>query len=158
MDYQPCNHHLLKALAVTLGFGLWAVVFNILVVIYISNTLKWKDHFQLRVQAPSIMILELVTLSAVATAIAIREVASAWGASIPCYIQDVAFFLSLGAYIVIFPLRSLQIIVIFDPEVRKSYFNLFKRVKIFMLTIIMFSTFAILLMVQSGEVKGCQSM
>jgi len=40
-----------------------------------------------------------------------------WGLVFPCNLQDFIFAQTMTAYVLILPIRSLQLIVIFDPVV-----------------------------------------
>ena len=50
------------AIVITLFFGGFTTCFNFVSIIYILNTLRQRDRFEVRVRMPSVAILEIMQL------------------------------------------------------------------------------------------------
>lgn len=107
---------------------------------------------------PSVMILEIITLQLATAGVCLPMIFEAWGGSFPCYIQDFIYVQTLAAYILILPMRSLQLIIIFDASARKAYYRHFKLVKFSLLGGVVTCFIAFYTATATNTVRGCKKM
>jgi len=112
-------------------FGGWIVAFDTVAIIYLINIYHRRDNFQIRLKLPSLWILEGVVYDmAPITTQGLREVFAALGRSFPNKIQDFSLVLFLVVFAIISPIRPIQLIILYDPALRRAYYPYLKRVKI----------------------------
>jgi len=151
-------YDLTSAIGISSFFGIWALLFNVSSIVYIINVLTWKDSFQIRVREPALMILELVTLQISLTAVFLREFLTAWGLELPCQVADFAYVQLMTAYIIILPLRSIQLIVIFDSTARKTHYKTFKSFRTILYGLVPMIFVAFYGSISVAGLKGCHYM
>ena len=116
-------------LIVTVCFGLWALVYDLLGLLYITNVIANRDHFEVRVRLPTLTVLEVVVCQLCITTTALREICVAWGLGLPDAFNNFIFCLLIVVNVSFYPHRFVQIILVFDSSLRNRYYQQFSMVK-----------------------------
>jgi len=143
------------AVPITFFFGVWMLALHVVTLAYQTLIFVHRDTFDVRIRLPSLTIAEVVVIQLCTCTVALREIFVSWGWSFPHEAQNASFVGVMLNTNVFVPLRCLQLIVIFDPIVRKAYhqhFNVFKTLYLLCLFIISALLFLIL---EICPFKGC---
>jgi len=146
-----------QALAITVCYGMWSLGFTLISSYYMGSVFANRDHLELRIRGANLTIFEVFVMAILAIYTASREICVAWGIEMsPCY-ERIAFSLSINVIFTATPYRYAQIIIVFDRNLRRSYYRHIRKIRSIFLLWMAVAFLAIFLLLQLG-VKGCISM
>lgn len=147
---------IVEEVVIPLVFGLCVVIFDAMALLYIIIIHRRRDHFQVRLRQPDLWIADILLLFIPAvTTIGLREVCVASGVVFPCGLQDLSFVLATADVFCLGPLRTVQLIVVFDQQLRKAYHRYFRAIKITFLFVSFFLACLFFLLLEQDKVVGC---
>jgi len=142
-------------LLIPVVFGIWITVIHAVAVTYLVLTVQCRDHFEVKVRSPSLTIVEVLSLQLCSTTVCLREIAAATGWALPAEVQVASFVALTTIHVIFIPLRCLQLLVIFDPSIRKRYGRHFKTFKRVVWGLLVLFTVSLYIILASDEIKGC---
>lgn len=140
-------------------FGGWVMAFNAISIVYLINIYRRRDHFQIRIRLPSLWITEAFVYDQLTlTTQGLREVAVALGWHFPDAMQDLSLVLFVVTFLTLSPLRPLQLIIIYDPALRRSCHSRMKRAKTLLFITVLLLSIALFVAMEQRAVNGCIKM
>jgi len=144
-----------EAMLITIIFGIWKIAYQVVMLLYLALTFVHRETFDVRIRLPSLTAVEVLIFMLCATTVALREIFVAWRGSFPYIAQDISLAAVLLVSTSFVPLRCLQLIIIFDPSVRKTCHRHFKRFKILSLLVVVITAVVLFFILETNGFDGC---
>jgi len=116
----------LQAVLISAVYGVWALAYNGLCLLYNFNVVVNKDAFDVRVRLPKLTFMEVICMQLCSIILTFREIADAWRwPHLPHALMEAILGFHVVILLAFYPRRCFQVLMVYDSNWRKSYYNNF---------------------------------
>jgi len=119
----------IKAILITVFFGGWALVFNLLCLLYLANLEVHRNVFEVRIRLPRLTSLEVIFVQLWSIILSVRELCAALGGTLNHVYVDIVLASHVVMVVSFFPRRYFQILMVYDPGKKNIHTSLLAKTK-----------------------------